>query len=87
MGESRTAMDQATAVASPSRRTALAMGAGAVGALMLPSAVMASGFKGTGPMSFSTAQDWIRTFFNSAEEIIDLYDPGLVKIALNGSFC
>src|SRR3546814_2023117 len=61
---------------SPSRRAALGMGAAAVGALMLPSAVMASGFKGTGPMSFSTAQDWIRTFFNSAEEIIDYYaDP------------
>lgn len=61
---------------SPSRRAAMGMGAAAVGALMLPSAVMASGFKGTGPMSFSTAQDWIRTFFNSAEDIIDYYaDP------------
>jgi steroid delta-isomerase-like uncharacterized protein len=63
--------------ASPSRRAALSLAAvGAAGAAMLPSAVMAGGFKGSGPMSFSTAEDWIRTFFDSAETIIDYYaDP------------
>ena len=58
------------------RRDTLALGPAAVGALMLPSAALAQGFRGAGPMSFSTAQDWIKTFFESADKIISYYaDP------------
>lgn len=60
----------------PSRRMAIGLGASLIGGLMLPSALMAQGFRGSGPMSFSTAQDWIKTFFESADKIVSYYaDP------------
>ena len=58
------------------RRGALTLASAAVGGLMMPSVVLAQGFRGTGPMSFSTAQDWIKTFFESADKIVSYYaDP------------
>jgi steroid delta-isomerase-like uncharacterized protein len=62
--------------ASLTRRGAWTLASAAVGGLMMPSAVLAQGFRGTGPMSFSTAQDWIKTFFESADKIVSYYaDP------------
>jgi len=55
-----------------SRRKMLALGAGAVGAAALPAPALAD-FKGEGRMNFGTGQDWIKTFFTSADEIITYY--------------
>ena len=54
------------------RRKMLALGAGALGAAAAPLTASA-GFRGEGRMNFSTGQDWIKTFFESADKIITYY--------------
>ncbi|HEY2659552.1 MAG TPA: hypothetical protein VGI79_07505 [Caulobacteraceae bacterium] len=75
MAEDRTGSP--TLESAMTRRAALTLApAAAAAGLMLPTLALSQGFRGTGPMSFSTAQDWIKTFFESADKIVSYYaDP------------
>ncbi|HIF08474.1 MAG TPA: hypothetical protein EYQ81_00540 [Sneathiellales bacterium] len=77
LGPWQTMKDEGIEPSTISRRNLLTFGAGALSAAAM-SAPAFAGFKGEGRMNFQTGQEWIKTFFTSADEIITYYADDFV---------